>query len=363
MRFGRNYVPSSKLHNKLVRRKRGRGRSGVQTPKTPGVRANPLQKYPKTGPHPHKKGEHTEEPPEEDEKTTEEMDLDIRPVKTSKDKIRQPPLAKHKLMYIPPVGSSVLICGKSGCGKSTLLQNLLTEKRFYKGFFDKVFLFSPTANGDDVQRQLNVEKDHVFTDLEEAPEIIETILNAQQKKLDSSSADKVPQYCIIFDDVIGDTKFMNEKAFTRCFYQVRHVNCTTFICAQHFKRVPRVCRLQANFVFFFEGSQTEVETVSEEFAPPNVHPNTFKQVVTEATKEDFSFLTINMKVPPRIRFRKQLEHIINIENYVDNNKLEQIHDPTTNNVGRETLEHPPEERQGDGTGEEAPERRDVTAHR
>ncbi len=353
------YVPSAKLHNKLVQRKRSRRRPSVQTPKASRVRANPLQKYPKTGPHPHKDGDF-ESSSEGDVATTKEMDLEIRPVKTSKDKIRQPPLAKHKLMYIPPVGSSVLICGKSGCGKSTLLQNLLTETRFYKGYFDKTFLISPTANGDDVQRQIGVEKEHVFTDLEEAPEVIETILNAQQKKLDSSSADKVPQYCLIFDDVIGDTKFMNEKAFTRCFYQVRHVNCTTFICTQHFKRVPRVCRLQANFIFFFEGSQTEVDTVAEEFAPPNVHPNTFKQLVNEATKEDYSFLTINMKVPPRIRFRRQLEHIIDLENYVDNNKLDQTPE---NDVRRETPFNPPQERSDHEAGEETAERRDVPPHR
>lgn len=353
------HVPSAKLHNKLVQRKRGRRRPGMQAPKVSRVRANPLQKYPKTGPHPHKKGDF-ESSSEEDEATPQKMDLEIRPVKTSKDKIRQPPLAKHELMYIPPVGSSVLICGKSGCGKSTLLQNLLTEKRFYKGYFDKTFLISPTANGDDVQRQIGVEKEHVFTDLEEAPEVIETILNAQQKKLDNSSADKVPQYCLIFDDVIGDTKFMNEKAFTRCFYQVRHVNCTTFICTQHFKRVPRVCRLQANFIFFFEGSQTEVDTVAEEFAPPNVHPNTFKQLVNEATKEDYSFLTINMKVPPRIRFRRQLEHIIDLENYVDNNKLEQA---PGDDVRRETPFNASEERSDHEAGEEAAERRHVPPHR
>jgi hypothetical protein len=61
---------------------------------------------------------------------------------------------------------------------------------------------------------------------------------------------------------------MNEKAFTRCFYQVRHVNCTTFICTQHFRKVPKICRLQANFVFFFQGSQAEVEIITEEYAPP-----------------------------------------------------------------------------------------------
>lgn len=246
-----------------------------------------------------------------------QKDLEIKPIQTSKDKIEQPALAKHEMMIIPPLGSSVIISGKSGSGKSTLLAELLTSWRFYgpskhkpEGWFDELFLFSPTANGDDIQKSLGIPSDHVFTDLEEAPECLDAILNTQQQKIDSASgADKVKQYAVIFDDVIGDKKFMNHKAFTRCFYQVRHVNCTTFICTQHFKRVPRICRLQANFIFFFQGSQTEVETVAEEFAPPNVKKKDFMAFVDDVTSEDYAFLTINMKVPARIRFRKRLGEI------------------------------------------------------
>ena len=245
-------------------------------------------------------------------------DLSIDPVPTSKDKIQQPELAEHEDMFIPPIGSSVVISGKSGSGKSTLLARLITDGRFYgpsskkpDGWFDKIFLFSPTANGDDVQRALNIDKKHVFTDLDEAPELLDVILDSQQEKLDDADgADKVEQYAIIFDDVIGNTQFMNETSFTRCFYQVRHVNCTTFICTQHFKRVPRVCRLQANFIFFFQGSASEVETVVEEFAPPEYTSREMKTLINEATKERYSFLTINMKVGWDRRFRRNLDEFI-----------------------------------------------------
>ena len=247
-----------------------------------------------------------------DRKRYRPSDLEIKHVPTKKDKIKQPKLAEDDNMYIPPLGSGVVISGKSGSGKSTLLANLMNDERFYKGHFDKVFIFSPTANGDDVQKSLNIDKKHVFTDLDEAPEILEVILNSQQRKLDDGQADKVEQYAIIFDDIIGDVKFMNSKAFTRCFYQVRHVNCTTFLCTQHFMRVPRVCRLQANFIFFFQGSQSEVETVVEEFSPPMYTRNEFRQLVHDATKEKFSFLTINMKVGWDKRFRRNLDEIIQL---------------------------------------------------
>jgi hypothetical protein len=247
-------------------------------------------------------------------------DLDVTPVSTTKDDIVQPELAAHENMYIPPLGSSVLVCGKSGSGKSTLLANLLSDPRFYgkceqkpNGWFDKIFIFSPTANGDDVQRSLNIPAKNVFTDLDEAPELLDVILNSQQKKLDESkSASLVPQYAIIFDDVIGDRTFMNSKAFKRCFYQVRHVNCTSFICTQHFKHVPRICRLQANFLFFFQGSQTEVDTFVEEFAPPMYKKSDFKMLVTDICSAPFTFITVNMKTGWEKRFRKKLGGFIRL---------------------------------------------------
>lgn len=252
-------------------------------------------------------------------------DLSIAPIETSKDAIEQPDLAKHEDMYIPPLGSSVIISGKSGSGKSTLLANLLLDGRFYgpseskpKGWFEKIFLFSPTANGDDVQKALNIPKKYVFTDLEEAAELLDVILNSQQEKLDGAcGADKVPQFCIIFDDVIGDTRFMNEKAFTRCFYQVRHVNCTTFICTQHFRKVPKICRLQASFVFFFQGSAAEVEVVTEEYAPPMYTKNEFRNLVNDASGQRHTFLTINNKVGWDKRFRRNLDEFIELAHFKD----------------------------------------------
>lgn len=254
------------------------------------------------------------------EKSSGGGDLSIQKIETSKDEIEQPLLAKDEKMYIPPLGSSVIISGKSGSGKSTLLANLITDGRFYgkskekpNGWFEKIFLFSPTANGDDVQKALGIPKKYVFTDLEEAPELLEVILDSQQKKIDSAEgAHKVPQFCIIFDDVIGDKTFMNSKDFTRCFYQVRHVNCTTFICTQHFHRVPNICRLQANFIFFFQGSAYEVATIVEDYAPPMYNKKVFEQIVNEATKTKHSFLTINMKVGWDLRLRRNLDEFIRL---------------------------------------------------
>lgn len=248
-------------------------------------------------------------------------DLEIKKIETSKDKIEQPELAKPPEMVIAPLGASIIINGKSGSGKSTLLANLILKPQFYgkspqkpKGWFDEIFLFSPTASGDDVQQALGIKKNHVYTDLDDAPELIDVILKSQKTKLaGGNKAHVVGQYCVIFDDVIGDVNFMNSKAFIQCFYMVRHANCTTIICSQHYKRVPKVCRQQASMIHFFAGSQAEVEVIVDDFAPPMYTKREFATIVNECTRSDHDFFTVCMKVGWAFRFRRNLGEFIELD--------------------------------------------------
>jgi hypothetical protein len=70
--------------------------------------------------------------------------------------------------------------------------------------------------------------------------------------------------------------------------------------------------LQANFVFFFQGSAAEVEIITEEYAPPMYTKNEFKLLVNEASSRTHTFLTINNKVGWDKRFRRNLDEFITL---------------------------------------------------
>lgn len=244
--------------------------------------------------------------------------LKIQKIETSKDLIDQPELAALELKLIPSRGHSVIINGASGSGKSTLLANYATNPNFFgpskerpRGWFDKIFLFSPTADGDDVQRSLNIPKSNVCTDMSEAPQWIETIFRAQKQKLaGGGKAHIAPQYWFIFDDVIGETQLLTNPQFLKCWYMIRHNNGTTTACTQHYKRLPKVCRQQASFIHFFAGNQAEVQQIVEDFAPPLYTKREFSDIVTMATLNPYDFLTVCIKVPWPYRFRFNLGQII-----------------------------------------------------
>ena len=89
------------------------------------------------------------------------------------------------------------------------------------------------------------------------------------------------------------------------------------LCTQHFKKVPKLFRLQANFVFFFQGSAAEVEMISEEYAPPEYTKKEFQKLVCTSTKGKFNFFTVNMKTDWTKRFRRNLDQFVTLHRLVD----------------------------------------------
>lgn len=244
--------------------------------------------------------------------------LKIKKIKSCKDDITNPILSEQDI--IPRLGTSSIMNGTTGQGKSTLLTNIVSSKRFFGGLlpngkavFTHKFLVSPTAEGDDVQKKLGIDEEDTFTDLEEAPDLIRVIMDAQKKKVKDLGSDKAPQVLLVYDDVISNPLFMRTDEFTKSFIASRHYNLTTFVCSQSWTAVPRRCRLQAKNIFFFASPLSEVELLCQEYCPPNMTKKQFMKMVDYCTSEPYSFLYINKSVPMEKRFRKNLGEMINLK--------------------------------------------------
>lgn len=247
--------------------------------------------------------------------------LDIIAYPTNKANIQQRPMMDADI--IPRHPSAVIFNGKSGSGKTNLMVNLMSRPEFYgkskvnsnkhkteKGYFDVIFLFSPTANGgDDLVKFLEIPKKRIFTDFDTTK--LDKILDLQDSIVSDKGLDKSPKMLIIFEDCQSDAKFMANKSFLRCYIQGRHMNISTFLCGQSWNLTPRKCRLQANNIFFFPSSNSEIEILLKEFCPPHTSKEEFLKMVKYATSTPYNFLHINMRKPPNERFRHNLKDIIN----------------------------------------------------
>lgn len=246
--------------------------------------------------------------------------LKIIPYPTNKQSIKQRPFMKANI--IPKHSSSVIFNGRSGSGKSNLLINLMTRPEFYgrtkpdnekTQYFDIIFLFSPTADGgDDLVRFLKIPPKRIITTMD--TKILDNIIQKQKDLIASKGLEKSPKILIIFEDIQSNAgKIMNSPSFLKCFIQARHLNISTFLLGQSWTKTPRACRLQANNIFFFPSSGSEVELLVKEFCPPHTSKKVFQELVEKATGDRYNFLHINMREPPDTRFRRNLDTILKIK--------------------------------------------------
>jgi len=239
--------------------------------------------------------------------------LDIKPIDTAKNKIKQRTLMENNI--IPRHPSSVIFNGSSGSGKSILLLNMLTRPEFFSDYFDIIHLFSPTGGSDDLFRVLNLPPEQIHIDMDETQ--LSDILEEQRTKIETDGVDNAKKMLVIYEDVQGNARFMRSGAFLRSFIANRHYGISTWLCGQSWTRTPKACRLQANNIFYFAGAGSEDELMAQEYCPPGMRKKDFIALLRQGTREKYNFVHINKRVPHAERYRRNLDTVINWDRALD----------------------------------------------
>lgn len=261
-----------------------------------------------------------QQPDSKDTSTSNRLSLKIKPLETEGN-FPQRPLMKENI--IPRMASSSLIVGGTGSGKTVLLVNLLIRPEFYKDYFDRMYLFSPTGGTDPTFKLLIKSKqlkkqDVITTDFESR---LSDIVNEQQAHVESLGNEfKAKKICVIFEDLSSLKRLQRSEAFEQCFVQNRHLAMMVFAVVHKLSALTRVARLQAANIFFFPSPNSEVEILIDENAPPNLTKDQFREVIRLATAGSHNFLHINNRVPYAERYRRNLDTIIELPGYKKSSK-------------------------------------------
>ena len=241
--------------------------------------------------------------------------LQVKPKNTNKSKI--PTRPEMEIGNIPCHPASVIFVGKSGSGKTQLLLHLLTDKNLYKDYFDLIFLFSATAGEgcDDLyEKHANIPEQHMFKPDKQGLKQLNHIVETQQKLAKKNGLDKTPKILIIFDDVAHAKKFLASDVYLLLHIANRHYNISTFSLTQSYVKIPRSCRCQVSGIMFFHGgTNSEKIRLSEEHCPDNYTYKEFESIINDATKDKYNFLFVNKQIDNKIRYRKNLTDILELQ--------------------------------------------------
>jgi hypothetical protein len=229
--------------------------------------------------------------------------LDVTPLPTKKTNLPQTEFMKSGVINKFP--SLLLNVGRSGSGKSTVVNYMMTTEKFLEGFFDKIYLFSPTAKLDDLALHLKLKDESLITKPTEAK--LDEILSKQERLIKSHGIEQVgksSKVLIIFDDIISNQQFLKSSAMLRLATMGRHYLISSIINTQSYTKVPRAIRLQANALILFPSSNNEVKLLVEDATPPHCSKKNFMKLVEYATQGKHDFLFVNNFEPVEKRFRK-----------------------------------------------------------
>jgi hypothetical protein len=218
-------------------------------------------------------------------------------VETLEDQTRKVKL--HKQAYQPQHPHRTVLCGPSRSGKSNLLVSFLTKPELMLGYFDHIYIFSPSCYTDHVWEAVrNTYNEDEYTMLDALdPALIEELIeelktNNKQRSL------------IILDDCITESAV--EKSMVKLFIRGRHLGASIIVTTQSYMKVPRAARDQATNIFVFAPSNTEITRIVDEQLIAHVTKEQLESFIKHATKEPYDFFQIYKTGPRAKYYRKNL---------------------------------------------------------
>ena len=239
----------------------------------------------------------------------------IEALPTEKSSIPQRPVQKNGILPNHPF--SMVISGISKSGKTVCLLNILSKKCMLKGYFHYTIVLSPTANEtDDTYKCLNLPEENYIREFD--GEYINRLIESRKeliKKKGITWVGKNSRVLMILDDIIANRSFLNSPEALSMFTLLRHYHISIMTLIQKYNKLPTALRGNANATIIFPSQQAEIEVLLDEITPTGMKKREFEKVIEYATEDDYSFLYINRHAKRGEQIRKNLDEIINLNDF------------------------------------------------
>lgn len=236
------------------------------------------------------------------------------------DNQHQPSNEIHPNLPQPPF--SLCLVGPKGSGKSNVIIRLIygNQKpknwskdkpkyyRFYRKFFSKIYVFSPTWRLDPKTKRCKIPEGQIFEDPTQYNEIIETLLGGQQDEIEEEGKEETDHILMIFSDLAGQKGIFNQARgiMNKLAFNLRHYNCSIIIDTQALRQINTAFRENFSGIILFAGitNRLEIGKIYEEYLGEWSKEEATKILDYVWSDNRYNFLFINFQKDKSRRFFK-----------------------------------------------------------
>lgn len=196
--------------------------------------------------------------------------------------------------------SRVVVLGPSGKGKTSTMIALLYFPQLLRGFFNDIFLFSPSAYTDPKWLLLGLPKDHVFDTVSQINVLkIMSKCVKERNNVVKKGKGELPRYLIIFDDCGAEREmrghlYANPVDFLT--FNCRWLGISVWYGVQNLISLSVPVRTQADGIITrHPGTKLQIDTLFQNYGTEDMKE--FKKMLKTATIEKDSFMFINRRAP------------------------------------------------------------------
>ena len=200
-----------------------------------------------------------------------------------------------------------MIIGGSGSGKTNTLPNLIKEQD-YHDVIDKIYLYAKDLSEPKYEKREDAEIKNINN-----PNAFIACSNKMDDVLedtDNYNPKRNKKVLIVFDDMNADimTNKKLQAIIKELFIRCRKLNISIVFITQSYFSVPKDVTLNSTHYLIMKiNNKRELQNIAINHSG-NIDYQDFTKIYRECTKEPYSFLTIDTKLPASdpLRFRKNL---------------------------------------------------------
>lgn len=201
---------------------------------------------------------------------------------------------------IPNHPFRMALIGPSMSGKTHLAKTMLTDKRFYKNYFDSIIILTTTPHQGvyrEIQRANNAREQHVevkLLDFDYLAKLFAVLKGIRDEIPPEEEEERLPHLnttLILIDDPSRNS--MKHPMMEPLFKSSRHFGVSVMLITQSFKDVPFMCRSSISHYALFSQSEENLRKFWEAVGVFNIKPKRFLKWVEGVYEQQYGFVYYN----------------------------------------------------------------------